>query len=121
MCEKDTCGCRKSSCCECGNLTFHRILGSGGSWAHQLLLCSSLPHSENQQRSELPQMTGSKHPAWSWMTKLYRTLNSITLFPFKEVSVLLFIKIQMLWRGQLRLLLSWIPNKTRRMEADGFV
>uniref|UniRef100_A0A8D2K2I0 Uncharacterized protein n=1 Tax=Theropithecus gelada TaxID=9565 RepID=A0A8D2K2I0_THEGE len=121
MCEEDTRGRHTSSRCECGNLTSHRILSSGGSWALQLLLCSSLPHSENQQRSELPQMTGSKHPAWSWITKLYQTLNSITLFPFKEVSVLLFIKIQMLRRGQMCLLLSWIPNKTPRMEADGFV
>uniref|UniRef100_A0A2I2ZH29 Uncharacterized protein n=1 Tax=Gorilla gorilla gorilla TaxID=9595 RepID=A0A2I2ZH29_GORGO len=63
MCEKDTCGCRMSSHSECGNLTSHRILSSGGSWTLQLLLCSS---------SELPQMTDSKYPAWSSITKLYK-------------------------------------------------
>ncbi|EAW95586.1 hCG1979952, partial [Homo sapiens] len=72
MREKDTRGCRMSSRSECGNLTSHRILSSGGSWTLQLLLYSSLPHSENQQRSELPQMTDGKYPAWSWITKLYK-------------------------------------------------
>uniref|UniRef100_A0A2I3HYK9 Uncharacterized protein n=1 Tax=Nomascus leucogenys TaxID=61853 RepID=A0A2I3HYK9_NOMLE len=71
MREKDTRGCHMSSHSECGNLTSHRILSSGGSWTLQL--------------SELPQMTDSKHAAWSWITKLYQTVNSITLFPFKEV------------------------------------
>uniref|UniRef100_H2NRK1 Uncharacterized protein n=1 Tax=Pongo abelii TaxID=9601 RepID=H2NRK1_PONAB len=85
MREKHTCGCRMSSRSEHGNLTSHRILSSGGSWTLQLLLCSWLPHSENQQRSELLQMSDSKHAAWSWITKLYQTVNSITLFPFKEV------------------------------------
>lgn len=65
-----------------------------------LLLGPQPPCSGGQQRGSLPCVADSKHPMWTQTIKYYQTINRPIQVLFTELSALLFIKVQMLWRVQ---------------------